>query len=104
MPIDVDPQELLANLSRTTTYTQLAAFVRSQQAVFLHTPLCVYALLHAVQLRDTLSFDKMGQGSLSSEEAVMQQFDLVRELVALHAVAASEGAVASWPCIYVSFG
>jgi hypothetical protein len=51
--------------------------VQSQEAVFLHTPFCVYGLLHAVQLRDTLAFDKIGEGSLASEEAVIQQFELV---------------------------
>jgi hypothetical protein len=76
----VDPQALLQTLSQTKNYTQLAAFVHSQQEVFLQTPLCVYAILHAVQLRDTLSFDKIGQGSLASEEAVLQQFELVSVL------------------------
>jgi hypothetical protein len=78
LPDGIDPDVVLANLSRCTNYTQLAALVQSQQEVFLQTPLCVYALLHAVQLRDTLSFEKIGQGSLASEEAVLQQFELVR--------------------------
>lgn len=78
LPEGVDPQQLLSNLSRITTYTQLSAFVKSQSEVFLHTPLCVYAILHAVQLRDTLSFDRIGRGSLASEEAVIQQLELVR--------------------------
>lgn len=77
LPDGVDPQQIIANLSRITNYSQLAAFVQSQQAAFLQTPLCVYALLHAVQLRDTLSFDKIGQGSLVSEEQVLEQFALV---------------------------
>jgi hypothetical protein len=78
LPADIDPEQLLTNLYRTTNYTQLAAFVQSQEAVFLHTPFSVYGLLHAVQLRDTLAFDKIGEGSLASEEAVIQQFELVR--------------------------
>lgn len=78
LPEGVDPEQLLSTLSRITTYTQLSAFVQSQSEVFLHTPLCVYAILHAVQLRDTLSFDRIGRGSLASEEAVIQQLELVR--------------------------
>jgi hypothetical protein len=52
--VDRDPQQLLGTLEATRSYAQLAAFVRSQEAAFLHTPLCVYALLHAVSLRGTL--------------------------------------------------
>lgn len=83
LPVGIDPEVVLNNLSRCTNYTQLAALVQSQQEVFLQTPLCVYALLHAVQLRDTLSFEKIGQGSLASEEAVLQQFELVSMLLQL---------------------
>jgi hypothetical protein len=75
---DLQPQQLLAALSQTRSYSQLAAFVQSQAAAFLQSPLCVYALLHAVQLRDTLSDDQLGKGSLATEDKVLQQMEMVR--------------------------
>lgn len=75
---DIEPQQLLAALTSTKSYTQLAAFVQSQSDVFLHSPLCVYALLHAVQLRDTLSDEQLGKGSLATEHKVLQQMAMVR--------------------------
>jgi hypothetical protein len=81
-PVDYDeelqPEQLLAALSQTRTYNQLAAFVQSQPAAFLQSPLCVYALLHAVQLRDTLSDEQLGKGSLATEDKVLQQMEMVR--------------------------
>jgi hypothetical protein len=74
---ELQPQQLLAALSQTRSYSQLAAFVQSQPAAFLQSPLCVYALLHAVQLRDTLSDEQLGKGSLATEDKVLQQMEMV---------------------------
>lgn len=75
---DTDPDALLGILRSTKNYTQLAAYIKSQQQVFLKSPLCVYALLHAVQLRDTISEDNFGKGYLSSEDKILQHMELVR--------------------------
>lgn len=74
---DIDPDKLLGILRSTKNYTQLAAYVKSQQQVFLQSPLCVYALLHAVQLRDTISDENIGKGYLSSEDKILQHMELV---------------------------
>lgn len=74
---NVDPQRFLGTLNSTKNYAQLAAFVKSQQQVFLHSPLCVYAILHAVQLKDTISDDKFGKGNLTTEDKVLQQMETV---------------------------
>ena len=74
---ELDPQKLLGTLNSTKNYTQLAAYVKSQQQVFLHSPLCVYAILHAVQLKNTISEDKFGTGNLSTEDKVLQQMETV---------------------------
>jgi hypothetical protein len=84
---DLQPQQLLAALSQTQSYSQLAAFVQSQPAAFLQSPLCVYALLHAVQLRDTLSDEQLGKGALATEDKVLQQMELVRVMLLLRLLA-----------------
>jgi len=71
------PQQLLAALAATSSYNQLSSLVMSQQQMFLHTPLCVYALLHAVQLRDTLSDENIGKGNLTTEQQVLEQMSVV---------------------------
>lgn len=73
-------QALLAALSSTSSYGQLAALVRSQPGPLLHSPLVVYSLLHAVALRDTIADERLGTGSLASEEAVLAQLALVSGL------------------------
>ncbi|KAF8063663.1 hypothetical protein HT031_003518 [Scenedesmus sp. PABB004] len=78
---DWDPTELLSVMASTRSYAQLAALVESQRAALLGSPLCVYALLHAVQLRDTISDEKLGHGSLASEGQVLQQLELVEGLL-----------------------
>lgn len=74
---ELQPQQLLAAMSATRSYSQLSAFVQSQAGVFLGSPLCVYALLHAVQLRGTLSDEAVGKGSLATEDKVLAQMELV---------------------------
>eukprot|EP00883_Tetradesmus_obliquus_P008145 jgi/Sobl393_1/18834/SZX65233.1 len=78
---ELQPQQLLAAMSATRSYSQLSAFVQSQAGVFLGSPLCVYALLHAVQLRGTLSDEAVGKGSLATEDKVLAQMELVESLL-----------------------
>jgi hypothetical protein len=86
-------------MSQTRSYSQLAAFVQSQAGAFLQSPLCVYALLHAVQLRDTLSDEQLGKGSLDTEDKVLAQMEMVRAAAA--AAAAALALLFVW-CLYVA--
>lgn len=93
---DEEMQALLAALAQLTTLHQLASLVSARHAQFVDTPLCVWALLRAAQLRESMPDLDDAAGGAAAEARALAALEQAEQLLETLCDAA-EAHVASLP-------